>query len=40
MDSALQVGCHGSVWTGTFLPGIAYLLLMPRYRAARRSFVS
>jgi len=33
-------GVDISVWTGTFLPGIAYLLLMPRYRAARRSFVS
>lgn len=33
-------GVDVSVWVGTFLPGIAYLLLMPRYRAARRSFAS
>ncbi len=33
-------GVDVSVWIGSFLPGLAYLLLMPRYRAARRSFVA
>lgn len=30
-------GIDISVWVGCLLPGAAYLLLMPRYRAARRS---
>lgn len=30
-------GIDISVWVGCFLPGAAYLLLMPRYRAAARS---
>ncbi|OIJ28532.1 purine-cytosine permease family protein [Nocardioides luteus] len=32
-------GIDVSVWVGCLLPGLAYLVLMPRYAAARRSVV-